>query len=549
MDGTERGAAHSEDSRRYIRVNPDIGRSPPRLDAVGEIELLQSDVARYLKEPEATTKLEDIVFRLVASSFYFERTHATRDMSRGTAKVRGKLQCRFEESSEWAKEMGLFFKKHQRADFQPYFDTWDGVQQHSRDKINFDSSRIERMASHGELNVQEIELTVATSGRDALIRLHLHTSSGRTKGYPISGFPRDFFKEIEGVEVDTEEIEETPEDRVSKSVSLRGIPSINTLSRNGTALLRPGAPGSTSEKNLSTQPHGLNEDDRRKSDEVVARATPEKASLALSLKAKFSKLSLRDDEKRPQQPEMRHRSMEIPSKGIRRDRSLDTHEREQQASRNSSRHRRSFSTNSPPEQPQREREMASLPITTHETGQHKGGYDTPYAAPDTNPRSFSSNPIPRMSMPQLNPTPLPMSNPQWQAIHPTRTSQPPLAPATIPSGFTTTAAPSSTYEYYCADNAYSSPHTAAAQLRTQHTTSTFDDTLGAPAQPGHTATRSPPSNNPYHQPPPYEANEKADLELEFAVQISLAEQEEEQREQQRRLRRALEESQRDAYWY
>jgi hypothetical protein len=39
------------------------------------------------------------------------------------------------------------------------------------------------------------------------------------------------------------------------------------------------------------------------------------------------------------------------------------------------------------------------------------------------------------------------------------------------------------------------------------------------------------------------------LELEFAVQMSLADQEEEEREEQRRLIRALEESQKDAYGY
>lgn len=91
MDGTHQRSAHREDSRRYIRVNPDIGRDPPPIDAVSELEKLQFDVARSLEEPEAMTRLEDIVFRLVASSVYFERTHVTRDMSNGTAKVTGKL--------------------------------------------------------------------------------------------------------------------------------------------------------------------------------------------------------------------------------------------------------------------------------------------------------------------------------------------------------------------------------------------------------------------------------------------------------------------------
>jgi hypothetical protein len=436
-------------------------------------------------------------------------------------------------------------------------------------QINLDYSRIERMASHGELNVREIELTVAPTGRDAEIRLHLHTSSGRIKGYPISGFPRDFFKEIDRAgktfssyapprtnickEVDIEEIEETPRGTVSRSGTRRGIPSINALSGKGAALLRPGAPASTSEQNLSTQMHGLNEDNRRKSDEVVARATPEKAVRGLNLKSKFSKLSLRDEDKPPQQPETRPRSMEIPSRGIQRDKSPVTHGQEQQ----SSRHRRDFSTNSPPEQPQREREITSLHVASHKTGQHQGGYDTPYSAPDTNPRSFSRNHISPTSMPQPNPTPSPMSNPHSRATHPP-THTPQLPPAPTQPGFIITAAPSSAYRYYHADNAYSLPQTAAAQPRSQHTTPTFDDILRAPAQPGDNPTPFPLSNNPYYQPPSYEVNEKvakpqevekADLELEFALQISLADQEEEQKDYQRRVRKAVEESQCQMYRY
>ncbi|CAN9415920.1 unnamed protein product [Alternaria alternata] len=492
LDGMERSTAHSEDSRRYVRINPDIGRVPPRLDDVNEVDRLQLNVARYLKRPEAMADLEDVVFRLVASSFYFERTHATRDMSQGAAKVKGRLQCRFEESSDWAKEMGLFFKKHQRADFQPYFDTWDGNQQHGRDKISLDSSRIERMTSHGALDVQEVELTVAISGRDADIRLHLRTSTGRTKGYSISGFPRDFFREIDRVEVDNE-IEELPGDSVPRNASLPGIPSINVLSGKGTALLRPGVPGSTSEQNLSTQPHVLNEEDRRKSDDVLSRATSEKVSRNLTLKEKLSSLSLRGS-----------------SKGIRHDESLLTQEHGQQVLPNSPQHRRSFSTKSSPEKPQGQRNMASPPSTPRETAQHNGGYDIPYTTPDTDLLPSLPSSIPRMS-------------------------------------FTSTAAPSSTYEFYSANNVYLSPHTAASQPQIYHNTSASDDTIPTHSQPNHTTTQPRPLDDRY-QSPLYEADQKADLELEFALQISLADKEEEEREEQRRLTRALEESRREVYW-
>lgn len=229
--------------------------------------------------------------------------------------------------------------------------------------------------------------------------------------------------------------------------------------------------------------------------------------------------------------------------------------------------------------------MASPPSMPRETAQHNGGYAIPYTIPDTDLLSSLPSSIPKMSMPPANPTPLPMSNPQWQpinsqwqptnpwsqSIHPTHTSQPPLAPATIPlspqwqpthpthtlqsplapaaipADFTSTAVPSSTYEFYSADNVYLSPHTAAAQPRTTHTTFAFNNTIPTHAQPDHTATQHPPMNDHY-QSPLYKADQKADLELEFALQISLADQEEEEREEQRRLTRALEESRREAYW-
>ena len=94
---------------------------------------------------------------------------------------------------------------------------------------------------------------------------------------------------------------------------------------------------------------------------------------------------------------------------------------------------------------------------------------------------------------------------------------------------------------------YLSPHTAASQPQIYHNTSASDDTIPTHSQPNHTATQPRPLDD-RDQSPLYEADQKADLELEFALQISLADQEEEEREEQRRLTRALEESRREVYW-
>jgi hypothetical protein len=81
--------ASFEDMRRYIRVNPDIGRPPPRLDARDDIAELQRDVNFSLRTGDTRLMLRTIVHRLIASSFYFERTHAIRNDVGKTITVTG----------------------------------------------------------------------------------------------------------------------------------------------------------------------------------------------------------------------------------------------------------------------------------------------------------------------------------------------------------------------------------------------------------------------------------------------------------------------------
>lgn len=73
-----------------MRINPDIKRPPPQLDAKEEIERLQADVARAVLIYDAELELEEVVFRLIASSFYFDKGKATRSRTGGTATVSGK---------------------------------------------------------------------------------------------------------------------------------------------------------------------------------------------------------------------------------------------------------------------------------------------------------------------------------------------------------------------------------------------------------------------------------------------------------------------------
>ncbi|KAF2475025.1 uncharacterized protein BDR25DRAFT_280671 [Lindgomyces ingoldianus] len=274
-----------EEGSRYIRINPDIGRQPPPLDAKGEVEKLQSDISRTMVSHESQCKVEEVVFRLVASSFYFDKGKATRNRTGGTATVSGKFQCRFEESSEWLKQLGRFFRKQQRIDFQPYFDIWNGLPQHAKQKVSLTEAVIERMASHGEFNIGETNI-MSTADCKTDIRLYFFgPSSNGVQGYSISGFPRDFLSEDQWITRNSDGNEEEQESDeqihgLSRSRTSRRITTTHDqeqsdkwrLSQLGKKLsishIR-----SVSDQNVSTQFHGLSSENRRKSDEVVPKSS------------------------------------------------------------------------------------------------------------------------------------------------------------------------------------------------------------------------------------------------------------------------------------
>jgi hypothetical protein len=64
----------SNDMLRYVRINPDIGREPPRMDEVKDMGRLIQDARRALKGSKARAEITRVTHILVASSFYYERT-------------------------------------------------------------------------------------------------------------------------------------------------------------------------------------------------------------------------------------------------------------------------------------------------------------------------------------------------------------------------------------------------------------------------------------------------------------------------------------------
>jgi len=59
---------------RYVRINPNLGYKPPRLDEKAKLKTVQHDTIRALGEERMTLKLRRVAYQLIASLFYFEKT-------------------------------------------------------------------------------------------------------------------------------------------------------------------------------------------------------------------------------------------------------------------------------------------------------------------------------------------------------------------------------------------------------------------------------------------------------------------------------------------
>lgn len=65
-------------AERYIRLNPRTKNRIPKMDDKSQIDNLQEEVINSLRTHGSQTKVKDIAQRLVASSFYFEKTSPSR---------------------------------------------------------------------------------------------------------------------------------------------------------------------------------------------------------------------------------------------------------------------------------------------------------------------------------------------------------------------------------------------------------------------------------------------------------------------------------------
>jgi len=78
---------------RYIRVNPRTKNRTPKMDDKTQIHLLHDEVKSYLRTHIMHENIESIAHRLVASSFYFEKSGPSR-VAGDTITIQGAIYAR-----------------------------------------------------------------------------------------------------------------------------------------------------------------------------------------------------------------------------------------------------------------------------------------------------------------------------------------------------------------------------------------------------------------------------------------------------------------------
>ena len=71
---------------RYIRINPQLKENPPSLDEVERLPYIQEVVREMLA---TDVSIQNVALRLIASSFYFEKSQAVELKSDGSVNITG----------------------------------------------------------------------------------------------------------------------------------------------------------------------------------------------------------------------------------------------------------------------------------------------------------------------------------------------------------------------------------------------------------------------------------------------------------------------------
>ncbi|KAF2650662.1 hypothetical protein K491DRAFT_697115 [Lophiostoma macrostomum CBS 122681] len=176
------------ESQRYQRLNPKVKSRTPKMDDKRELNKLDAEVKEALAKYSMKNKIRAIAYRLITSSFYFEKSGPPRETDDHFV-VQGTILCRFATGSNNLRNMGHLLQERQLKSFQPYFSIHETTFEGSAQQIEISPDFIHRMTAFGSFDVGSIAIPV--SSQTGSISIDLYLTSERTLVFPISGFPRN----------------------------------------------------------------------------------------------------------------------------------------------------------------------------------------------------------------------------------------------------------------------------------------------------------------------------------------------------------------------
>jgi hypothetical protein len=176
--------------RRYVRLNPDLGRTPPTPDNKQEIEVLQGHVRKGLQTSQKAMALRNVAHRLVASSFYLDARSTVTD-EQGERVFSGTLACRFKYGSTHLKALGRILQDRSVNGFEPYILIKpDAHSKYQSSKITFTKEIVRVMIERGIFALPAVSIPLHDEATESTLNLFLEPADKlEPEGFPISGFP------------------------------------------------------------------------------------------------------------------------------------------------------------------------------------------------------------------------------------------------------------------------------------------------------------------------------------------------------------------------
>ena len=185
---------------KYIRLNPQLHEDPPGLDEVDRMSYIQ-DVVREMSSLD--NRIQKVAFRLISSSFYFEKSQSVELASDGSVEIRGmycahlsesicsiyfagNIHCRLLEDSKEVCELGKLLQNKIQHGHNLFFIIQEEHRGRYAEQAYITTDVIERMVRKCQFKMRNISVKLSNQLATTEILLHFGTEDI----YPISRFPR-----------------------------------------------------------------------------------------------------------------------------------------------------------------------------------------------------------------------------------------------------------------------------------------------------------------------------------------------------------------------